>query len=138
MAIATTTILAAAAVTTAAATVYGTVQQKKAASAQQRQQKMEAERTQRAALRETQIRRAQAMAQAQAMGAVGGSGVSGGIGSLSSQYGSALGYSGQMSGLSQQITMANYRANLYGGIADIAGSGFSQMGGLPTLLEKFK
>lgn len=126
-------------VLSAVATTVGTVasinQQKKAASAQRQQQQLAAQRSQRQAIREAQLRRAQAQAVAQGAGAIGGSGLAGGLSSLSSQVGSGLGYSTQMSGLSQDISMANYRANLYGGIANIGGTVFSDQGGMPKLKE---
>jgi hypothetical protein len=65
-------------------------------------------------MREAQILRSQSLATTQGMGVVGGSGVSGGVSSLGSQLGSSLGYAGQMSGLAQQQSIAQSRANTYG------------------------
>jgi len=98
-----------AAVVGATAAVAGTAvsinQQKKVSAATRRQQGLSARRSQRQAIREAQIRRAQSQVQAGAMGVTGGSGLAGGQASLSSQLGGSLGFAGQMSGLSQQITM---------------------------------
>lgn len=127
-------ILAVSGVASAAATIASVKQQKKSAQAQQAQQELQTRRSQRQALREAQIRRQQAQASALGMGVVGGSGVAGGSASLSSQFGATAGYSSQMSGLSKEISVANYKADLYGGVANVAGAAFTQMGGLPKLL----
>lgn len=120
------------------ATISSLEEQRKSARAQQRQQQIATQRSQRQAVREAQIRRAQAQATAQAAGAVGGSGLAGGLSSLQSQVGAGLGYSTQMSGLSQEISMANYRANLYGGIAGLSGNVFQYEGGTSELKKLFK
>jgi hypothetical protein len=73
-------------------------------------------------MREAQIKRAQAQSQAQALGAAGGSSLSGGLGSLSSQFGAKTGFAGQMSGLSGRVTMASQKASMFG---DIAGLGMT-------------
>lgn len=122
----------------AVASVVGTVasisQQKKAAAAQQRQQDLSTRRSQRQAIREAQIRRAQTMASAQGLGAMGGSGVAGGITSLNSQLGGALGYSTEMSGLSKEISVASTKASTYGAIAGLGGQLFQAGGGFSALL----
>lgn len=82
----------------------------RAAASQRQQQRAQAAESRRRAFREIQAKRAQARAQAQALGATGGSGVAGGISSLSSQFGSALGFGSQMSGLSQDINMFQAQA----------------------------
>lgn len=99
------------AATAVAGTAYSINQQEKAASAsraaaatRQRQQEVQATRSRRAGVREAQRRRAMLRSQAQALGAVGGSGFSGAIGSISSQLGSNLGFSTQMTGMSRDIT----------------------------------
>lgn len=76
---------------------------RRAAAAQQRQQEVQALASRRRSLRAAQVQRARTLASAQGMGAVGGSGVAGGLTSLSSQLGGALGYQTQMSGLSREI-----------------------------------
>ena len=103
----------------AAGTVVSVSEQKKASKAQARQQGLSARRSQRQAIREAQIRRAQSQVQAGAMGVTGGSGLAGGQASLSSQLGSNIGFAGQMSGLNQQITMAQSRAQTAGAVADL-------------------
>jgi hypothetical protein len=112
----------------AVASVGGTIAsisaQKKASRLQQQQQTLATRRSQREAVREAQIRRAQTMASAQAFGAVGGSAVAGGTASLGSQLGGALGFSSQMSGLSNQISMAQSRAATAGAIANFGGDIF--------------
>lgn len=120
------------------ATVVGTVAsinaQKKASRAQQRQQDLATRRSQRQAIREAQIRRAQALSSAQGLGAAGGSGILGGTASLTSQVGESLGFSTQMSGLSREISVASSRANTYSAIAGLGSSVFSAAGGFNTLL----
>lgn len=122
----------------AVASVGGTVlavnQQKKAAAAQQKQQNLSTRRSQRQAIREAQIRRAQTLASAQALGGGGGSGVAGGLSSLGSQLGGSLGFSAQMSGLSNQISVASTKANTFGGIASLGNSLFSAAGGFGTMM----
>ena len=103
-----------------ASTAVSVSEQKKASKAQARQQGLSARRSQRQAIREAQIRRAQSQVQAGAMGVTGGSGLAGGQASLSSQLGSNIGFAGQMSGLNQQISMAQSKAQTAG---DIAGLG---------------
>ncbi|MDB4489295.1 hypothetical protein N9017_04185, partial [Akkermansiaceae bacterium] len=63
------------------------------------------------------------------MGVTGGSGLAGGQASLSSQLGGSLGFAGQMSGLSQQISMAQSRAQTAGAIAGLGSQVFSAAGG---------
>ena len=133
MVVATSTALLISAGVAAAGTVASISQQKKAARASQRQQQLQAQRSQRQALREQQIRRAQMQAQAQALGASGGSAVLGGMSSLSSQLGSAVGYAGQQSGLSSQITMASQRAQTAGSIAGLGMTAFQGLGGFDML-----
>lgn len=117
----------------AVASVGGTIAslsaQKKAARLQQEQQTLATRRSQREAVREAQIRRAQTMSAGQALGVAGGSGVAGGVSSLGSQLGSALGFSSQMSGLSKQIGIAQSRASTAGAVANLGGSVFQMAGG---------
>ncbi len=121
----------------AVASVGGTLmaakQQKKAAALSQRQQDLATRRSQRQAIREAQIRRAQAVASAQALGAGGGSSIAGGTASLTSQAGGALGFSSQMSGLSKEIGIAQTKASTGQAIAGFGGSLFQAGGGFNTL-----
>ena len=124
----------------AVATVVGTVssinQQKKAAAAQRRQQQLQTQRSQRQAIREAQIRRAQTQSQALALGATGGSALGGGLASLSSQLGGSIGYAGQMSGLSDRISIASQKAQTAGAIAELGMTAFSGFGGFDMLTKK--
>lgn len=117
-------------------TVYSINQQKKAARAQQRQQQLQSRRSQRQAIREAQIRQAQLSSSALGLGAAGGSAVSGGLSSLSSQVGGTLGYASQMSGLSKEISLASQRAQTAGAVADLGATVFTGIGGFDTLSKK--
>lgn len=112
------------AVTSVGGTIASVSAQRKASRLQQRQQDLATRRSQRQAFREAQIRRAQTMASAQALGAVGSSAVAGGTASLGSQLGSSLGFASQMSGLSNQISMAQSRANTAAAVANFGGDIF--------------
>lgn len=113
----------------------------RAAASQRQQQRAQAAESRRRAYREVQAKRAQARAQAQALGATGGSGVAGGISSLSSQFGSALGFGSQMSGLSQDINMfqaqaasAQARSEMFGSLSGTLGN----LGGYGTISDAFQ
>ena len=104
--------------------------QKQAAEAQQRQQELAAARERRQAIRAGIVQRARLRAQAQVMGAGGGSGVAGGISSISSQIGANLGFGTQMTGLGREYTAATGRAADFGaqaGIYQARASSASQM-----------
>jgi hypothetical protein len=104
--------------------------QKQAAEAQQRQQELAASRERRQAIRAGIVQRARLRAQAQVMGAGGGSGVAGGISSISSQIGANLGFGTQMTGLGREYTAATGRAADFGaqaGIYQARASSASQM-----------
>ena len=125
-------LMVGAAVIGAGAAVAGAVATSKAAKAQgqaaasaQKQQELAYNRSQKQAIREAQIRRAQATASTQSMGALSSSGFAGGVSSLSSQVGSTLGYSTQLSGLSKEQSMYQTRAANYGAFADLAFAGSS-------------
>lgn len=133
MAVATSTALLITAGVAAVGTAVSISQQQKAARAQARQQQLQSRRSQRQAVREAQIRRAQTLATAQAAGAMGGSAVGGGLSSLSSQVGGTLGYASQMSGLSKEITMASSRAQTAGALASLGGTAFAGLGGFDVL-----
>lgn len=131
-----------AAVISAVAAVGGTVlqynAQKSASEAAQRQQQISTARERRQAIREAQLRRAQAIAAGANMGGLGGSSLSGGISALGSQLGSGLGYSNQMSALSSQINTYNTRAALGGVIAGAGGAVFRGAGGFESFGTFFK
>ncbi len=100
-----------AAVVAIGGTAYSVSQQRKSSKAQrevsrrqQRQQALKAARSRRMAFRELQIKRAQAQASQAALGLSGSSGAAGGLASLTSQYGSKLGYGSAMTNLSQEIS----------------------------------
>lgn len=112
---------------------------RQAAAVQKRQQQAEAARSRRSALREAQMKRAQARVRAEAVGGAGGSGVAGGLSSLSSQVGSGLGFAGASTarsglisdfGVQQQTALT--RAQSAGAIA---GLGMQTLGitGFPDL-----
>ena len=130
-----------AAVIGAVATVGGTVMQmkaqKKAAAASKRQQDLSTQRSNRQSIREAQLQRAQAIAAGASMGALGGSALAGGLGSLGSQLGSGLGFSSQMSGLSADIEKFQQKAAMWGGVASMGGSLFRLAGGFDGLKEAF-
>jgi hypothetical protein len=115
----------ASAVVGAVGTVASISQQKKAAALSAKQQALQTRRSQRQAIREAQIRRSQVQASSVAGGSNLGSGLAGGMSSLGSQIGGSLGFSTQMSGLSNQIGMANQRAQTF---SDIGGLGFAAFG----------
>jgi len=121
---------------TAGSTAVSINQQKKASAASRRQQGLSARRSQRQAIREAQIRRAQSQVQAGAMGVTGGSGLAGGQSSLSSQLGGSLGFAGQMSGLSQEITMAQSRAQTAGAVAGLGMQAFANSADISAGLKK--
>lgn len=130
-------VMAAAAVIGATATVVGTVQSGKAqrasAAEQRKQQQLQAQMQRRSSIRQAQLQRAQALSFGQAAGASGGSGIAGGLSSFGSQFGAASGYSTQMSGLSQNITSLDAKAQQGQNIAQLGGAlyGFgAQNGGM--------
>lgn len=124
----------------AVAAVGGTVlsynAQKKAAKAARKQQELSTQRSNRQAIREAQLRRAEALAAAASMGALGGSSIAGGLGSLGSQLGSGLGFSSQMSSLSADIEKYQQRASMWGSIASMGGTMFSAAGGFGAFSAK--
>ena len=117
----------------ATAAVVGTAdamaQRRKSSNLQVQAATLQNRRSQRQALREQQIKQSQMKVGAQALGASGGSGLSGGLSGLSSQLGSNMGYSGQLSGINNSITMANQAAANSQGIADFGGLVFKTASG---------
>lgn len=71
------------------------------------QQQIATQRSRRQSIREAQVRRAQTIATAEAAGGLTGSSLAGGLTSLSSQTGEALGFGSQMTDLSRQITQTS-------------------------------
>ena len=130
-----------AAVIGAVATVGGTVMQykaqKKAAAASRRQQDLSTQRSNRQSIREAQLQRAQAIAAGASMGALGGSALAGGLGSLGSQLSSELGFSSQMSGLSADIEKFQQKAAMWGAVAGMGGTLFQLGGGFDGMKEAF-
>ena len=130
-----------AAVIGAVATVGGTVMQynaqKKAAAASKRQQDLSTTRSNRQAIREAQLRRAQAVAAGAAVGGLGGSAMAGGLSSLGSQLGSGLGFSSQMSGLSADIEKFQSKAAMWGAVAGMGSSLFQAGGGFDGMKAAF-
>ncbi len=126
-------IKATAAVVTATAATASAVSssqhRKRAAAAQRKQQQLQAQRSQRQAVREAQIRRAQTQGTSQGLGVVGGSALGGGLSSLSSQLGGSLGYAGQLSGLSKQISIASQKAQTADAAAGLGMQFFNAAGG---------
>lgn len=121
----------------AVAAVGGTVlsynAQRKAANAAEKQQKVNTQRSQRQAIREAQIRRAQAISAGAQLGGLGGSALEGGVSSLGSQLGSGLGFSTQMSDLSSAISKYSSRAETFGAIGQLGMTVFKGMGGFDTM-----
>lgn len=118
--------------------VVGTVAsigpQRKASKARQKQETLSTRRSQRQAIREAQIRRAQALASAEGLGSAEGSGLAGGLSSTSSQLGGALGFSTEMSGLSRKVSKYTTRAGTYDALAGLGFTAFQASGGFDLFL----
>ena len=125
------------AITKVAGTVMAYSQSRKAGKAAERQQTLSTQRSNRAAIREAQLRRATALNTANQVGAGTSSGIAGGVSSLSSQLGSGLGYSTQMSGLSAEISKYSQRAQLWGDIAKLGSMTFDTAGGMDGVKSFF-
>ena len=117
------------AVAGAASSVASVVQANKAAKAQRRgveaqrqQAQSQANRSRRQAIRQNLIARAKMQNQATAAGVSGGSGISGGLSSATSQFGANLGFSGVQQGLQNNIFQAQSQAIKYQGLASAFGS----------------
>jgi len=109
-------------------------QAKKAAAASasaneraRKQQETATRNRRRQAARRLQLQRANMRAQAEGRGLAGGSALAGARGSLSSQLGTQLGFSTQMSGLSNEISnfqqqqiFAQNRADMFGGLTKLS------------------
>jgi hypothetical protein len=107
--------------------------QQKAASRARKRDKVASRRSRRQAIREAQIRRAQALASAQGAGAQGSSAEFGGIGSITSRLGERLGFGSQIGALNRSIASAQSQASLFSGIASIGANAFQLGGGLDAL-----
>lgn len=110
----------------AAASVVGTVGAisagNRAANAQRQQQTLQRRRSIRQNIRAAQIQRAASLASAGGAGVSDSSGLAGGIRSISSRAGEAIGFAGQQSALSGIVSRANQRAANFSGLASIGGS----------------
>jgi|TARA_R110000822_G_scaffold141506_1_gene279380 acyl CoA:acetate/3-ketoacid CoA transferase alpha subunit len=95
-------------------------QQKKAQREQQKQQQVAARRSRVQAVRQAQIAQSQARASGAGMGALETSGLRGGLASNQAQLGEGLGFSTQMSGLSQNISMFQQKAADFRGYGQLA------------------
>lgn len=138
-------IMAIGAVVTATSTVASMNQQKRAGKAQAaatqtqiQMQRTKASRERRQSIRTTLAARQRMKNQAELTGAGQSSGFFGGSSSVSSQQGSNLGFSSQMSGLGQQYTdfsgqaaQASSKAAMFGSLASLGGQvmSFGQAGG---------
>lgn len=110
--------------------------QKKASEKAAQQQDVQTRYANRQSIREMQIQRARATMSAAGSGSLFSSGVEGGIGGLTSQLGSALGYQTQYNSLSKDIGRLDSRANqasgmsnIFSGIASLGGSVYNASGG---------
>ena len=132
-------VMAISAVIAAGATVKSMNEQKKAGRAQAaasntqiQMQRTKATRERRQSIRANIAARARMRNQAELTGVAGSSGAEGGTSSVSSQGGSNLGFSSQMSGLGQQFTafsgqaaQASSRASMFGSLANLGMQGLS-------------
>jgi hypothetical protein len=110
--------------------VAGVVQQQRAAKAQQRQQEVATRESRRQSIRQAQLARASAISAGANLGAMQSSSLAGGLGSLGSQFGSQLGFSTEMSGLSRKISSLQQSAGMLNSFGDLAmGFGRSMSGG---------
>lgn len=118
-----------AAVVGAVGGVIGTIksvkEQKKAREVQRLQQDLQNRRERRQAIREAQLKRAQATASAQGAGALTGSAGAGGISAINSQLGEALGYASQQNQLSGLVSHHQQRAADANQLASFGSSLFS-------------
>lgn len=87
---------------------------------QEKAQALQRLRSVRQAIRERQMKRAEARVAAEGAGLQASSAFFGGQTSLSSNFGSALGYSSAQSGLSRDIAGLQQQANVLSGLSDLA------------------
>lgn len=107
---------------------------------QEKQQDLAVRQSRRQAYRQMQVARARSIASAQGAGVLQSSGVSGGVGALTSQLGSQLGYQTAYGSMSRDISQntvgiqrAQNAANLFSGIASVGGRLFNAGGGFGGL-----
>lgn len=102
--------------------------------AQQRQQEVIAAAERRKAIRRAQQERATAVSSAYGAGAYG-SGVKGGVASVSSRLGTNLGYGSQLSGLSREANQFASLSQQYAGRSNLFGLGYAQAPEIVSFLE---
>lgn len=107
--------------------------QKKSAKAQKAQQRNAIARQRRQTIREGQIKRAAALASAEAVGAGESSAVLGGVASVTSRVGEKISFSNQQSVFSNRIADAQQTANLFSGISSISSQVFQAAGGFGSV-----
>lgn len=129
-------ITAVSGVAAVAGTVMSYNQQKKAGRLAEQQQEVADRRDRMQAIRQAQIQRAQAIMSSVGAGSSESSGAAGGIGSISSQLGTQMGFGSQMSALTQGINQANQSASMWGGVAKLGMTGFNTFGGGDWLKSK--
>lgn len=137
MAFALPVINAVAGVVSVTSTLKAQRDQKRADQAQQEQQRQATRRSRRSAIRSAQVQAAQARASAASFGADNSSGSLGGLSSLGSQLGTGLGFSTQMSGLSNDITRYAASARTNQALAGLTGQLFQATGGLSRFTSNF-
>ena len=113
------------AVVSVAGTAKSLAAQRKASNAAQKQQELQVARQRRQGIREAILKRSQAQASAQGLGAGSSSGAFGGIGAIGSQLGSNLGYGTQQTALSRIQTVQGQKAATWGAVADIGMTAFN-------------
>lgn len=120
-----------------ASAVVGTIQQnryaKRSANAQREQQQTSARHERMQAIRQAQLQRAAATMTSIGSGSNDSSGAAGGIGSISSQLGTNMGYASQMTNLSGVIGQSATRQSMWGGVAGIGSSLFKMSGGFGAM-----
>ena len=101
----------------AVTTYKATQQEKKRFNLEKKRQEVDTRYKRRKLIREAQLQRAAATASAFGSGAFFGSGLAGGLSSLTSQVGEGLGHSTQMSGLARDINKTNQKISNLQGLA---------------------
>ncbi|MBL4795797.1 MAG: hypothetical protein JKY50_00125 [Oleispira sp.] len=103
---------------------------KRSAASQAKAQQVQAASQRRSAIRRAQQERARALASAEALGASGGSAITGGLGSQASQLSSSIGTQTQLSGLNQQAAGFASEANRLQSISSLGFTGARLFGGI--------
>ena len=117
--------------------VQSAAAQRRAVDLQERQQQVATRRSRRQAIRQAQIARANAISAGANLGGLFGSSLQGGVSSLSSQLGSEMGFSTQMSGLSRDISSAQRSAARWGAISQLGFGLFNALGGFGGIAQGF-